>query len=362
MQSDPNARTVLVVDDEEPARRLLARLLEKEGYVAATAGDAQEARGCLKERQYAVVLTDMNMPGESGLDLIMDIATESPDTATVMVTGVDDTELATTALDMGAYGYIIKPFEVNEVLISVANALRRRELEIENRLHRQRLEQMVRDRTNELWHTVAELEQTRKNLQLSQEETIQRLSIAAEFRDDETARHIVRMSQYCELLFLAMEDDAQKATMVRVASQMHDVGKIGIPDSILLKPGPLTTEERSIMQRHSEIGYRILSGSQSKLLEVAATIALTHHERIDGTGYPRGLTGEEIPLVGRVAAIADVFDALTSNRIYKKAVSVAKALEVMREGRGAHFDPRLLDLFLGSMDTVLTIRAEHIGL
>ena len=306
MRPNGSDSSILIVDDEEPIRRLLARLLERHGYTYGLAGDAQEARNQMKGHEYAVVMTDMNMPGDSGLDLIMELKTDYPNAATMMVTGVDDPSLANAALEIGAYGYIIKPFEANEILINVANALRRRTLELENRSHRSRLEQMVRDRTSELWNTVAQLEHTQNELRTSQEETIQRLSIAAEFRDDETARHIQRMSHYCGTITKAMQESADRVDTMRVASQMHDVGKIGIPDSILCKAGALTRDERAVMQRHADIGHRILAGSKSELLLVASSIALTHHEKFDGTGYPRGLKRDEIPLEGRVAAIADV--------------------------------------------------------
>jgi putative two-component system response regulator len=356
--AEPTGARVLVVDDEEPIRRMLHRLLVRSGYACVTAADAIEARNALQMDEFQLVLTDMDMPGVSGLDLIMQLAHDEPDIATVMVTGLDDTKLAHAALEMGAYGYIIKPFESNEILINVANALRRRSLEIENRNHRQRLESMVRDRTAELWNAIARLEQTEQELRVSQEDTIQSLSIAAEFRDDETARHIERMSHYCELLGTALGWDAGRARQLRVASQMHDVGKIGISDNILQKPGKLSPEEFEAMKRHAEIGYRILSGSNSELLKLAATIARTHHERIDGTGYPRALKGDEIPIEGRIAAIADVFDALTSNRVYKRAFPLGKAIEIMREGQGTQFDSGLLDLFLNSMDKVLRIRDQ----
>jgi putative two-component system response regulator len=357
-ESTESAR-ILVVDDEEPIRRVIARLLQRNGYECETAGDAEEAMKLLKERDFALVLTDMDMPGTSGLDLIMQIAAMFEDIATVMVTGMDDAKLADAALKIGAYGYIIKPFESNEILINVMNALRRRGLEIENRNHRLRLEQMVRDRTAELWEAIARLEKAEKNLRQSREETVQRLSIAAEFRDDETAQHIQRMSRYCALLARKAGEDTERCDLIRVASLMHDVGKIGIPDQILLKPAPLTPEERAIMQQHSEIGYRILAGSQSELLRLAAEIAWTHHERVDGSGYPLGIKGNEIPLDGRIAAIADVFDALTSDRVYKKAFPLGRAIEIMREGRGVHFDPKLLDMFLDSMDEVLLIRDQY---
>jgi putative two-component system response regulator len=357
--SEVTAARLIVVDDEEPIRRLLARILERSGYSCDMAADATEAQQAMRSREYDLLLTDMDMPGVSGLDLIMQVTRDHPETATMMVTGMDDTSLAHSALEMGAYGYIVKPFEPNEVIINVANALRRHNLEIENRNHRVRLEQMIRDRTSELWNAIAKLERAESELRLSQEETIQRLSIAAEFRDNESAKHIQRMSEYCALQARLAEQDTETCELIRVASQMHDVGKIGIPDHILMKPAALTPEERSIMEKHAETGYKILAGSKSELLMTAASIAYTHHERVDGTGYPRGLTEDQIPLEGRIAAIADVFDALTSNRVYKRAFAFGKAVETMREGRGTQFDADLLDLLLGSLDAVLEIKARH---
>ncbi|MEW6543266.1 MAG: HD domain-containing phosphohydrolase [Nitrospirota bacterium] len=350
------------MDDEEAIRRMLGRLLERYGYACVTAADAQEARRCLAEQEFALILCDMNMPGESGLGLIRHVLREHPDTAAVMVTGLDDPQLANLALEIGAYGYIIKPFESNEVLINVANALRRRRLEIENRAHRERLEQTVLDRTAALRHAIERLEQTQRDLRLSREETIQRLAIAAEFRDDATAQHIRRMSHYCELLARKCGLDDATCELIRIASPMHDIGKIGTPDHILLKPDKITTNEFSIIRQHSEIGYRILAGSESELLRLAATIAWTHHEQFDGSGYPRGLAGEAIPLPGRIATIADVFDALTSPRPYKPAFSIDQAVSIMRERREKQFDPGLLDLFLASLDEALAIRTRYADL
>jgi putative two-component system response regulator len=350
---------ILIVDDEEPVRRLLSRLLERNGYSCATAQDAAEATAALEVDNFDLLLTDMSMPGDSGLDLIRTSSELYPDLATVMVTGLDDREIANEALAMGAYGYIIKPFESNEILISVTNALRRRSLEIENRGQQTRLEQMVKERTAELWNAIRHLETTQESLRQSREETVKRLSIAAEFRDDETGRHIQRMSRYCALLAREMGADSERGETIRMASQMHDVGKLGIPDNILRKPGPLTPDERKIMQRHCEIGWRILSGSKSELLDVAATIALSHHERIDGAGYPGGLSGNEIPFEGRVAAIADVFDALTTDRIYRTALPLGRALEIMRDGRGSHFDAEALDVFFDALDEVIRIHEEQ---
>jgi putative two-component system response regulator len=217
----------------------------------------------------------------------------------------------------------------------------------------------VKDRTADLWDAIARLERAERDLRTSREETIERLAIAAEFRHDETAQHIQRMSRYCALLARNAGMDSERSETIRVASLMHDVGKIGIPDYILLKPGPLTPDERAIMQQHTDIGFRILAGSSSELLATAADIAWTHHERVDGSGYPRGLKGEAIPIEGRIAAIADVFDALSSDRAYKTAFSLVTAVEGMRKARGTHFDPELLDVFLNSIDEVLEIKEQY---
>jgi putative two-component system response regulator len=276
-----------------------------------------------------------------------------------MFTAEDDKELVERVLASGSYGFIVKPFKGTELLIAASNALRRRTLEMENREHRERLEEKVKARTSELWTALQAVEQSAEDLRVSREDTIERLSIAAEFRDNETATHIKRMSRYCELLSVWAGLDPQRTQMIRTASIMHDVGKIGIPDSILLKPGKLTADEYSVMQQHAGFGYRILLGPESQLLDLAATIALTHHEKWDGSGYPKGLKGEAIPFEGRIAAVADVFDAITSNRVYRKAFSLTDAIKVMKEGRGTHFDSELLDLFMGHLDEVLRVKEEE---
>jgi diguanylate cyclase (GGDEF)-like protein len=207
--------------------------------------------------------------------------------------------------------------------------------------------------------TVARLRRAQRALHVSQAETIRRLAFAAEFRNAETGRHTERMSRYCELLARKLGVDDERCELIRLASGLHDVGNIAIPDRILLKPGTLSASERRVMERHAEIGHRLLAGSPSELLELAAVIALTHHERFDGTGYPRGLAGEAIPLEGRVAAVADVFDAITSNRVYRPALSFDEAVEELRAGRGEHFDPLVLDLFVDSLDDVRAIAADE---
>jgi putative two-component system response regulator len=354
--SRPELPAILVVDDDPGTLILLGAILETAGYRSVTASSAEEARELLNTRVFSLVLADVGMPGDSGIDLLEWITTEHADTATLMVSGMNDPELAEKALRMGAYGYVIKPFEANEILINVTNALRRRELEVDSRGHREGLEHMINERTSRLWNVITDLEHTQNELRLSREETINRLAIAAEFRDDDTGRHTERMSRYCELIARHAGWDEHQCELLRTASVMHDVGKIGIPDGILLKPSSLTPEEVKIMQTHCEIGHKILSGSTWELLNLAATIALTHHERLDGTGYPQAIGGSDIPLEGRIAAIADVFDALISDRVYRPAFPIEKAVEMMAVERGTHFDPELLDLFMGAMDQVREIK------
>lgn len=355
---EANKFRLLIVDDTQEVRVFLCSLLEMNGYGCVPAASSAEARDLLQQQAFELALCDVNMPGESGLSLVRHILAKHPDTATIMVTAMDDQRIANVALEQGAYGYVIKPFEPNEILISVTNALRRRKLEHENRANREKLEQVVLARTAELRETIVRLEQTERALRKAQEETIQRLVMAAEFREKGSPWHIQRMSRYCALIATRLGWATERCELIRLASTMHDIGKIGTPDEIVFKPGGFTPEETRLMQQHTEIGRRLLSGS-AELLTVASTIAWTHHERFDGSGYPRGLVGEAIPLEGRIAAIADAFDAITTRRVYKQALPVEQAVDVMRLSRARHFDPQLLELFLDSVDKVLAIRRKY---
>jgi putative two-component system response regulator len=349
-----NGAHLLLVDDEEAARRLLARILEQNGYRCTLAKDVPDAHLQFQD-DIELVITDLDMPGPSGLDLIRQMTADRPDVATLMVTGKGDREVAEMVLESGAYGFLTKPLDPDAVVINVSNALRRRKLEIENRLHREQLEGMVRSRTEKLWMTSMELEKALAETRASQEETIRKLSLAAEHRDTATGAHTHRMSAYCHLLATRAGKSPEVADSIRLSSLLHDVGKIGIPDTILLKPGPLTEEERKVVERHALFGYEILRDSTSKLLQLGATIALTHHEWWDGSGYPRKLTGEEIPFEGRIAAVADVFDAITSDRPYRPAFSLTQAIEIMRVHSGSHLDSELVDLFLSDLGPIVTI-------
>jgi putative two-component system response regulator len=343
MSQNGNAtERILVVDDDAHVRDLLKSVLELSGYSCAVSADATDAETKLAEESFDLVVCDVQMPGESGLELVRRMLREYPDTASIMISGLDDPGVVEAALEVGAYGYLTKPFKNSDVVIGVSNALHRRALELENRTYSSHLEQLVRERTDELRH--------------SREETISRLSRAVEYRDEDTGSHVDRMGRYCELLAAKVGFGTEQ---MRVASAMHDVGKIAVPDSILRKPGKLTVDEFGEMKRHCQVGFDILTGTRNELLDRAARIALTHHEKFDGSGYPHGLAGQEIPLEGRIAAVADVFDALTSDRVYRPAFTVEGALEIMREGRGNHFDPVLLDAFLSELDQVIAIKTHH---
>jgi putative two-component system response regulator len=352
-------RSVLIVDDDELVRAGLTRLLERNGYRCKSARDAPRARDELRAGSFDLVLCDIEMPGPSGMELLEQIAAELPDTATVMVTGTDDTEVARRALALGAYGFVVKPFRPNELLINVMNALKHLDLEKERRQHNQEIESKLLQRNSSLMQAIKQLEIYESSSELPWHETVDRLSRALALRDEETGRHIQRVGLYCQLLAQKRGVTTWAPEVIRQASMLHDTGKIGISDSVLLKPESLTEGEMGIVKRHAELGYQLLSGSQSELLDLAASIALTHHEQWDGNGYPRGLQADEIPIEGRIAAIADVFDALTSDRVYRQAFPLDDALSMMRNERGAKFDPLLIDLFLDSVDEFIAIREAH---
>ncbi|MDQ4095564.1 MAG: response regulator [Actinomycetota bacterium] len=356
--SDSDARMLLVEDDEH-IRASLAALLADNGYRCTAVEDVVQARAYLRETDFAIVLTDIELPGMSGLGLVMEVVQHHPDTAVFLITGFDDPAQVGKALELGAYGYMVRPLDNNEVLVNVADTLRRRAANLEQRRRLDKFEQLTHVRTDDLREAVTKLRHVETELRNSREETIERLSIAAEFRENETIKHIKRMSGYCEILARGTGHDEEHCEMIRVASQLHDVGKIGIPDHILAKSGPLSEEERNIMKQHTEIGYRILSGSSSEVLSIAASIALTHHERFDGKGYPRRLSGESIPIEGRILAVADVFDGLTSRRSYKDPVPMDQAMAVMRAEADRQLDGDLVDLFLESMDYIKPIRERY---
>jgi putative two-component system response regulator len=356
---------ILIVDDEPANVRLLKIFLRLPGYTDVVGvSDPRVALSLCGETQFDLILLDLRMPHLSGFDVLEQLQPytrlEGGNYLPVLVlTGDDDPVTQEKALSLGARDFITKPFSQTEVLLRINNLLDMRSLHLQLKGQNDLLESKVTERTTELLESVIRLEQAEADLRTSHEETIRRLSLAAEYRDDDTARHIQRMSRYCYLLAERFGRGAEECELLRLASQMHDVGKIGVPDGILLKPGPLTETERLTMQKHAEIGHDILRDSKSSLLQMAATVALCHHERIDGLGYPFGLSGEAIPVEGRIAAVADVFDALTSDRIYRPAFPIGEAIAVMKEGRGTQFDETILDLFLEAVPEMLQVKQMH---
>jgi putative two-component system response regulator len=276
----------------------------------------------------------------------------------VMVSGVDDPGFARSAIELGASGYVVKPFTSNVLRIGVANALHRRRLEAENRRHRERLAEIVLERTVDLRAAVARLEESEQALRRSHEETIRRLALAVELRDGSTGAHIERMGELCARIARRLGLAPDRCELIRLASPLHDVGKIAIPDRILSKADELDGAEWEIIRTHAEIGHRMLAGSGHELLDLAAAIALTHHERLDGSGYPQRLRGDEIPVEGRIAAVADVFDALTSQRVYQPARPVDEALAILEAGRETMFDASVLD----ALHAVLEEAPEELAL
>jgi putative two-component system response regulator len=268
-------------------------------------------------------------------------------------------ELGRRVLRAGAMYCLSAPIDVEETCLRIRNVLRLRLQHVRFIEQRKDLEAKVEERNGNLWATMNELHENSVRLHNSQEETLRRLARAAEYRDDETAGHVERLSSYVGAIARAAGKGDEEVRLIRLASRLHDIGKIGVPDSILLKPGPLSDEERSTMERHAQIGHEILCDASSDLINLAATIALTHHEKYDGTGYPDKCRGEDVPFEGRVTAIADAFDALSSDRVYRKALPIYKTLEIMKAERGKHFDPVLLDLFFECLPEILSIRESH---
>lgn len=335
---------ILIVDDNATNIILLERILESAGYENVQGEtDPRKVKGLYEKEKYDLILLDIRMPNMDGHEVMAELAkVEGEDYLPILVlTAQTDQETKLKALSGGAKDFLHKPFDRLEALNRIRNMLEVRLLHKELRDQNIILEQKVQERTQQLNDTRMEI--------------IRRLGRAAEFRDNETGMHVIRMSHACARLAEAYGLDDVECERILNASPMHDVGKIGIPDRILLKPGRLEPDEWAIMKTHAQIGADLLAGHNSELLEMAGMIALTHHEKWDGTGYPNRLSGTDIPLLGRITSICDVFDALLSDRPYKKAWSVEEATAEIKAQRGKHFDPELADIFLDILPGILEI-------
>lgn len=339
---------VVVIDDAEINVVLLCKLLDKlNACTAIRFTEPGRALDWCQKNTPDLVFVDYMMPEMHGVDFISRFR-QIPaclDIPILMITANDETAVRYEALEAGANDFLNKPIDKIEFLARTKNmlALRKKQRLLENRA---------------VWLD-SEVKKATAEIKLREKETILRLSRAADSRDPETGAHILRMANYSRLIAtnLGLSDEQQQ--MVLDAAPMHDIGKVGIPDHILLKPGKLTPEEFAIMKTHARLGYQILAGSQSEIVQSGAEIALAHHEKYDGSGYPQGLRGTEIPLFARIVAVADVFDALTSERPYKSAWPIAKAVAFLREGAGQHFDPQCVDAFLSDWDKVVEIRERY---
>jgi len=349
-------KRVLVVDDEASNRELLEALLTSLGHDVDMVADGSAALAKL-DPSHDLVLLDVMMPGIDGFETARRIRKESsfPDIPICMVTVLSDKEERLRAVEAGANDFISKPVDKTELRVRTASLLRAKEAQDTIKRYLARLEAGIAELRQSLERTKKAREKTHE----AHLETIERLAIAAEHRDHDSAYHVRRMSHYCELIARKLNLPAAEYEVILHGSSMHDIGKIGIVDRILFKKGKLGEEERDIMKRHPLIGARILGDATSELLRAGGVFALAHHEKWDGSGYPHGRAGENIPLWGRIAAIADVFDALTSRRHYKEPFPNDEAFRIMHEGRGTHFDPKLLDLFLGSTDEIEAIQDKY---
>jgi putative two-component system response regulator len=333
---EPKLATVLVVDDTPGNIDLLQGILAPAYRVKVAANGARALEIAAQADPPDLILLDIMMPDLDGYQVIRRLKAD-PKTRGIpvlFITAKESPEDEQKGFDLGCVDYITKPISAPRVRARVKTHLA---LHDQNRA----LEATVRDRTREIQETRLEI--------------IQRLGRAAEYRDNETGMHVIRMSHTSHILALELGLPALEAENLLQASPMHDIGKIGIPDRVLLKPGKLDAEEWAIMRRHPEIGHGIIGSHASPLLKMAAEVALTHHERWDGSGYPRGLAGEAIPQAGRIVAVADVFDALTSVRPYKPAWPAEAAVAELLRGSGSHFEPRVVDAFLARLTDVLAV-------
>lgn len=348
MIPDLMSMPILAVDDEPTNLKLLQKMLGMEGYTDLVLLDKpSEVVEAYRRHRPGLILLDINMPQMDGYKVMAALkALEDPMLPPIIVlTAQSSQEFMLRAFKAGARDYVTKPFERAELMARVRNLL---EACMAQRMafeHRKMLQEMVRERT-------AKLHRTRLQV-------VRRLGRAAEYRDNETGNHILRMSKISALLAQRIGWCEEDCELMLHASPMHDIGKIGVPDHILLKPGKLTPEEWEIMKTHVDIGAEILADSDTDLLVLGRSIALSHHEKWDGTGYPNGLAGEAIPMEGRIAAMADVFDALTSVRPYKKAWPVEDAVAYVKDQSGRQFDPSLVPVFVDSLPEIMRIRAEH---
>ena len=349
--------SVLIVDDDSVCREVLSRTLGNVGYTCEVAENGFAALDRLHTRPFDLMISDIKMPGMDGLELFAEVRRSDADMAVVMVTAFATFNSVVDALKLGASDYVTKPFNLEHVLISVERALERRRLIVENRRyqaelerHRDELQDHVRERT-------ARLEQALEDLKEANRDTVNVLAKAAETNDEDTGNHIRRVAVFACTIAKRLGLNGDEIEELGYSSELHDVGKVATHPDILRKPGKLTDVEFDEMRKHTSRGAQILESVA--FLQTAKEIALNHHERYNGKGYPRGISGDDIPINARITALADVFDALTSHRCYRAAMPVEKALDIIREEKGEHFDPAVHDAFFDVLEEILKLKGQY---
>ncbi|MGD0908685.1 MAG: HD domain-containing phosphohydrolase [Candidatus Acidiferrales bacterium] len=343
---------ILVVDDEEAIREVVSTLLEAQGHECFSVSNGRMAQEFLTKNKVDLVLSDMVMPEVDGMSLVEWLRRTDSDIPIIMVTAMHDLSTALEAIRRGAYDYILKPFEKDQLYLGVRRALERRRLILENQNYQRNLEKLVEERTAQLKGTLEQLEQ-------SYDDTLEALGGALDLKDAETEGHCKRVTAFTIAIAKQMKVDPGILPQIARAAFLHDIGKMAIPDQILRKPGPLTPEEREIMRTHCEIGYKMVT--RIPFLREASAIVLSHQEYFDGTGYPRGLRGDEIPLGARIFAVADALDAMISDRPYRRALSIDHARAEIERCSGSQFDPEVVKVFLMMPDTLWNELRENIG-
>ncbi len=353
MIENQDSTKILIVDDDAAVRTILMRYLKDEYPYCVDSHGPFDALNKIKHERFSLVISDVMMPGMSGTELLQFIKRQDPETAVIMVTGLMDVNTAVDSLRMGAFDFVTKPFDLPSIRHAVKRALERRQLLVENRNYQEELERKVQERTQELNGALKEVEDSYKD-------TLEALVTSLDAREHETRAHSQRVREYTLTLTRAVGSSEEDLLQVGRGALLHDVGKIGVPDSILLKPAKLTAEEWVEMKKHPAIGFEILRSI--KFLEPAAEIVLSHQERWDGKGYPNGLAGTDIPLGARIFAVADTLDAMTSDRPYRKSLSYQTAIDEIRRCSGSQFDPRVVGMFLSMPSDLWKNIHEHVSL
>ena len=353
-------KRILIVDDDQATRAITQVLVAAQGHEVELAADGIE--GLAKVRLgIDLVLLDVVMPGIDGFEVCRRLRRDpaARDVPVIMLTSMASLDDRLNAVEAGANDFIVKPVDDTEFRIRSASLLKLKDTQDALKSYQAHLEELVKQRTASLRAALEQMAGAQRVAYLAHLDTVERLAIVAEYKDRVTARHIERMSHYCAVIARGLKLPPGEVELVQHASRMHDLGKIAVPDVILGKPSSLDAPEWLVMRQHATIGGSILANSSSELLQAGRVIALSHHERWDGTGYPLGLAGEDIPLWGRICAVADTFDAVTSERSYKPAYSNDIALRILREESGKQFDPRIVEVFIECFDEIATVQAKH---